>query len=98
MSQGLEISSLSALRTGQKRLFSDDLTVGRPPIHFLPVVRAGADVPLEPAGSRLPVAQNNLHTSEVHLGVLVLNPYSVLKQISFQHYRLKAFQYFILIL
>lgn len=68
-----------------------------PPIHFLPVAGAEADVPLEPAGSRLPLAQNNLHISEAHLGVLILNPYSVLKQISFQNQRLKAFQYFVLI-
>lgn len=36
---------------------------------FLSVVKGEAEVSLKPAGSWLPLAQNTLHTTEVHLGV-----------------------------
>ena len=70
-SRCLVISSLSCPidRPRKKRLFLILSNGQGPKFKFFQVGNgATAEVSQEPAGSQLPVAQNNLHTTEAHLG------------------------------
>lgn len=82
-----------------KKVIPGHLFMGKAPNSFLlGFWEPGTEAAFEPTEPCLPLAQNNPHTTETHLAVLVLNPYTVIKWIFLKNERLKAFQYFILIL